>query len=353
MAFQSGEVSTDELIEAQAYVWNHTFAFVNSVSLKCAIQLGIPDAIHKHGHPITLSQLVESLHADHTKSQCIHRLMRLLVQSKFFTQDTTQEEARYWLTPASRLLLRKASLTVAPLVLLILDPILTEPWFHMSEWLTNERHLTPFEAAHGSMFWERMAHESGLGSLFEEAMRTDSRLVAHVLVRDYKHVFEGIKTLADVGGGTGTMAKAIVDALPGIKCLVLDLPHVVAGLESTHKLRYVGGDMFEAIPAADAVLLKWIMHDWDDDKCLKILKRCKEAVGTGGKVMIIDVVVDVKREDDKVVEDQLYFDMAMMTYFNGKERSEKEWAKLFSDAGFTSYKITHAFGVRSLLEAYP
>lgn len=98
------------------------------------------------------------------------------------------------------------------------------------------------------------------------------------------------------------------------------------------------------------------MHDWDDDSCLKILKRCKDAVasnGTGGKVMILDAVVDVNREDDKVVEDQLYFDMTMMTYFNGKERSEKEWAKLFSDAGFTSYKITHAFGVRSLLEVYP
>lgn len=98
------------------------------------------------------------------------------------------------------------------------------------------------------------------------------------------------------------------------------------------------------------------MHDWDDDSCLKILKRCKDAVasnGTRGKVMIIDVVVDIHKQDDEVVEDQLYFDMAMMSYFNSKERSEQEWAKLLSDAGFTSYKITPAFGVRSLIEVYP
>lgn len=98
---------------------------------------------------------------------------------------------------------------------------------------------------------------------------------------------------------------------------------------------------------------QWIIHDWNDEEGLKILKRCRDAIVDGGKVMIIDVVVDVNHEDGEVLEDQLYFDMAMMSYFNAKERSEKEWAKLFSDAGFTSYKITPAFGVRSLIEVYP
>lgn len=254
----SGELSREQLLEAQAHVWNHMFAFTNSMSLKCAIQLGIPDIIHNHGHPITLSRLVESIPIDKAKTQCVHRLMRVLVHSKFFIQDndSDDQEARYWLTPASRLLLKGAPLTVAPLVLITLDPILTKPWHHMSEWLTHNRYLTQFEAAHGSQFWERAANEPSLNSLFDEAMRSDSRLIAHVLVRDYKHVIEGIGTLVDVAGGTGTMAKAIVDAVPSMKCIVLDLPHVVAGLESTGSLSYVGGDMFESIPPADAVLLK-------------------------------------------------------------------------------------------------
>lgn len=260
MALQNGDISLsrEQLLEAQAHIWNHMYAFTNSMSLKCAIQLGIPDIIHNHGHPMTLSRLVQSIPIDKAKTQCVHRLMRVLVHSKFFIQDndSDDQEARYSLTPASRLLLKGAPLTVAPLVLVVLDPILTKPWHHMSEWLTHNRNLTPFEVAHGSLFWERAANEPSMSSLFDEAMRSDSRLIAHVLVRDYKHVMEGIGTLVDVGGGTGTMAKAIVDAVPSVKCIVLDLPHVVAGLESTDSLSYVGGDMFESIPPADAVLLK-------------------------------------------------------------------------------------------------
>lgn len=71
-------------------------------------------------------------------------------------------------------------------------------------------------------------------------------------------------------------------------------------------------------------------------------------------MIIVDMIMNVHEGDDKVKEDQLFFDMAMMAYLNGKERSEEEWAKLLlDDAGFTSYKITPAFGVRSLIEVYP
>ncbi|KAL0405081.1 UNVERIFIED_CONTAM: putative O-methyltransferase 3 [Sesamum latifolium] len=71
------------------------------------------------------------------------------------------------------------------------------------------------------------------------------------------------------------------------------------------------------------------------------------------KVMIIDMVLDVYGGDDKAVETHLFFDIAMMSYIDGKERTNKEWAKLFFDSGFTSYKITPAFGLRSLIEVYP
>ncbi|KAL0311165.1 UNVERIFIED_CONTAM: 8-hydroxyquercetin 8-O-methyltransferase [Sesamum angustifolium] len=103
--------------------------------------------------------------------------------------------------------------------------------------------------------------------------------------------------------------------------------------------------------------MQWILHDWNDEDCVKILKKCKEAI-TGKdmgdtKVMIIDMVLDVYGGDDKAVETHLFFDIAMMSYINGKERTKKEWAKLFFDSGFTSYKITPAFGLRSFIEVYP
>nr|Q93WU2.1 RecName: Full=Eugenol O-methyltransferase; AltName: Full=(Iso)eugenol O-methyltransferase EOMT1; AltName: Full=S-adenosysl-L-methionine:(Iso)eugenol O-methyltransferase EOMT1 [Ocimum basilicum]AAL30424.1 eugenol O-methyltransferase [Ocimum basilicum] len=357
MALQKVDISlsTEQLLQAQVHVWNHMYAFANSMSLKCAIQLGIPDILHKHGRPMTLSQLLQSIPINKEKTQCFQRLMRALVNSNFFIEEnnSNNQEVCYWLTPASCLLLKEAPLTVTPLVQVVLDPTFTNPWHHMSEWFTHEKHATQFEAANGCTFWEKLANEPSKGRFFDEAMSCDSRLIAHVFTKDYKHVIEGIRTLVDVGGGNGTMAKAIVEAMPTIKCTVIDLPHVVAGLESTDNLNYIGGDMFQSIPSADAILLKSIIHDWDDVEGLKILKKCKDAVVMGGKVIIIDVVVGVNHDIDEVLEDQLHFDMAMMCYFNAKERTMSEWEKLIYDAGFKSYKLTPAFGVRSLIEAYP
>ncbi|KAL0399989.1 UNVERIFIED_CONTAM: putative O-methyltransferase 3, partial [Sesamum radiatum] len=102
----------------------------------------------------------------------------------------------------------------------------------------------------------------------------------------------------------------------------------------------------------------WLLHDWNDESCLKILKKCKETIARGknqarAKVMIVDMVLDVHERDDRAIETCLFFDMALIPYVSGRERTEKEWAKLFFDAGFTSYKITPAFGLRSLIEVYP
>ncbi|GMI70066.1 hypothetical protein like AT4G35150 [Hibiscus trionum] len=195
-------------------------------------------------------------------------------------------------------------------------------------------------------------------------MASDARLVSSVLIDKCKGSFEGLDSLVDVGGGTGTLAKAIADAFPHLDCTIFDLPHVVAGQQDSGNLKYVGGDMFKDVPVADAVLLKWILHDWNDDECLKILKRCKEAISNQEKVVMIKkkvmtvdmVVMDKEKVNDetmKLMETQMFFDMLMMVLQTGRERREEEWAKLFFAAGFSNYKITTILGLRSLIEVYP
>ncbi|KAH7533246.1 hypothetical protein FEM48_Zijuj04G0109900 [Ziziphus jujuba var. spinosa] len=101
---------------------------------------------------------------------------------------------------------------------------------------------------------------------------------------------------------------------------------------------------------------QWILHDWSDEESVKILKKCKEAItdkGKNGKVIIIDMMMENKKGDEESIETQLFFDMMMMMLVTGKERTEKEWAKLFSDAGFNNYSITPILGLRSLIEVYP
>ncbi|XP_031251313.1 probable O-methyltransferase 3 [Pistacia vera] len=349
-----------ELLQAQAHVWNHIFSFINSMSLKCAIQLGIPDAIHYHGKPMTLNQLITALPVHPSKTLFVYRLMRILTHSGFFTlqkvsENGEEEEYVYAITTSSLLLLKDSPLSVSPFLMAMLNPVLTTPWHHLSTWFQNGD-STPFDTAHGEKFWEYAEKEPKVNHLFNEAMASDARLVTSVVIDKCKHVFKGLKSLIDVGGGTGTVAKAIAKAFPNLECTVYDLPHVVADMQSHDNLKYAGGNMFEAVPSADAVLLKWILHDWSDEECVKILKKCKEAItsnGKMGKVIIIDMLVEKKEGNDESTETQLYFDMLMMVLVSGKERDEKEWAKLFLEAGFTRYKINPILGLRSLIEVYP
>lgn len=103
--------------------------------------------------------------------------------------------------------------------------------------------------------------------------------------------------------------------------------------------------------------LQWILHDWNDDECVKILKKCKESLlkkGNEGKVIIIDMVLDTKKGDiNESGKTQLFFDMLMTVLVKGKERNDKEWIKLISLAGFSDYKIIPILGLRSLIEVYP
>ncbi|XP_034924826.1 trans-resveratrol di-O-methyltransferase [Populus alba] len=353
-----GNLHGAELLQAQAHVWNHIFNFINSMSLKCAIQLGIPDAIHNHGKPMTLSELVAVLPIHPSKAPGVYRLMRILVHSGFFATQNDSGETEgegYVLTNASQLLIKDNPLSVTPFLLAMLDPILTQPWHYVSAWFQNDV-SSSFCTAHQRTFWEFAGNETKLNNFFNEAMASDARLVSSVLVNECKGVFEGLNSVVDVGGGTGTVAKAIAKEFQHLDCTVFDLPHVVAGLEGSENLKYLGGDMFEAIPQADAILLKWILHDWNDEECVKILKQCKEAIkgqGGGGKVIIIDMVVENNKEEEGSTETQLFFDMLMMILVTGKERNEKEWAKLFTDAGFSHYKINPVLGLRSLIEVYP
>ncbi|KAL5697458.1 hypothetical protein ACHQM5_028593 [Ranunculus cassubicifolius] len=215
---------------------------------------------------------------------------------------------------------------------------------------------TPIEAAYGMSLWNYCDEHPEFRKCFQEAMTSDAKFLMGTIVKDCKTLFQGSTSLVDVGGGTGTAAKAISEAFPNLRCTVFDLPNVVFNLEGTENIQFVGGDMFEFIPSADIILLKWIMHGWSDEECVKILKRCREAIPSkddGGKVIIIDIVIDCEKGEFKSTESQLCFDILMMVVVTGKERTETEWEKLFQQAGFTSYKITHALGLRSIIEVFP
>ena len=249
----------NELFQVQCHLYKHIFGFIDSMSIKCAVQLGIPDIIHNHGQPITFPELVSKLHIHPKKTCCLHRLMRLLVHSGFFTktkihENQEKEEEAYTLTLLSRFILKDKVTNLSPFILALLDPVLVSPWQFLGDWFQGSE-LTPFEKAHGMGFWDFCDQSPEFNTIFNEAMASDSKQIS-LVVKDYSPIFEGLGSLVDVGGGTGTVARIISEAFPHTKYTVFDLPHVVANLPDNENLNYVGGDMFQYIPPADAILIK-------------------------------------------------------------------------------------------------
>ncbi|KAJ0462015.1 putative trans-resveratrol di-O-methyltransferase [Helianthus annuus] len=287
--------------------------------------------------------------------------MRILVHAGFFSIQSLpsvdrEEREGYSLTPASRLLLKEESLNITPLFLVFLDPIMLDPWQNMSKWLRNENDINPFQTTHGKMAYELAVEDPKLYQSINEGMASDRRLVASVILKHSKGIFEELDSVVDVGGGTGTFAKCIAEAFPNLSYINFDLPQVVKGLEGSKNLSFVGGDMFETIPKAQVVLFKWVLHNWSDEECAEILKRCKEAIPTkenGGKVIIIEIVLKDEELGNKTLETQLFYDMFEFTTTKGRQRSEKDWAKLFHDACFSGYKIYPVLGISSVIEVYP
>ncbi|CAN0913058.1 Probable O-methyltransferase 3 [Linum grandiflorum] len=223
----------------------------------------------------------------------------------------------------------------------------------MSAWFrsSGDDKDDPFAFSHGGKKVYQLINETFLG---------DSLLLGKVLVTKFRSSFEGLTSLVDVGGNTGTTAKAIAEAFPDIKCTVFDLPHVISSTPSGKfgNLNYVGGDMFEGIPSADAVLFKWVLLDWSDESCLKILKQCKKSVTStknpAGKVMIIDHVLDHEScRDGASTETLLLFDLVTMGATEGTARTEQQWRELFREAGFSDYRISPLCGLRAFIQVFP
>ena len=248
-----------ELLQAQTHLYKHVFSYMHSMSLKCAVQLNIPDVIHKHGKPITLPELATSLNVCPTKRTSLYRLMRILVQSGFFATTkiaSGQEDGElgYILTPPSNLLVKDNPNCLSPFVMSMLDPNIVFPSHQLADCFRGNENC-PFEKAHGMTVWDHSIQNPEIYNLFNEAMACDSQMT-NLAIRDVKYVFEGIGSIVDVGGGTGSLARFISEAFPEMKCVVLDLPSAVANSKGTNNLEFVGGDMFQYIPSADAVILK-------------------------------------------------------------------------------------------------
>jgi ubiquinone/menaquinone biosynthesis C-methylase UbiE len=167
--------------------------------------------------------------------------------------------------------------------------------------------------------------------------------------------FLSIGNLVEVAGGRGSLLASILKANPTTKGILFDLPHVIEGarhfIESeglSERCELVAGDFFESVPKdGDAYLLKHIVHDWDDERAIMILKNCHRAIRSNGKLLVVEMVIPEGNEPffGKLLDLQV-----LVNYSGGCERTQAEYQTLFEAAGFTLTRIIPTACPLSIIE---
>lgn len=212
-----------------------------------------------------------------------------------------------------------------------------------------------FDHVYGMDLWHYYREENPqAGSIFNEAMSDVSNIVCAVAPRFYD--FSSFQTIIDVGGGGGKLLIALLTAFPHLRGLVFDQPHVIglareqiAAAHLTARCTALGGDFFESLPSgADVCLLKSVLHDWDDEDCIRILKNCRRALPSGGRLLVIDAVIGDEKGDGAFAK---LLDVQMLIEQRGREQTTAEFQALFAAAGFRLNRVVRLPTIQDLVEA--
>ena len=190
----------------------------------------------------------------------------------------------------------------------------------------------------GKSHWEALRELPEQAAQFNAAMVEDTRRVAASFVGAYD--FDGVGTVIDVGGGSGALLAAVLAAHPQLHGVLFDLPQGLADAREklaaegvADRVSLVEGSFFEEVPQADLYLLKWIIHDWDDERAVAILKTCRRAMQTGSRLVLLERILPEHVDADRDVLDVVMGDLNMMVVLGGRERAAEEYRHLLEGAG--------------------
>ncbi|KAH6805017.1 O-methyltransferase 1 [Perilla frutescens var. frutescens] len=308
--------------------------------VKSAIDLNLLQLIKKSGgEGASASQLVAQLPATNPDAaDMIDRILRLLTAHSVLTCTLHKlpdggVERRYSAAPVCEFLTpNEDGVSVAPASIMLQDRVLMESWYHMKDAILEGG--IPFNRAYGKSVFEYSGTDPRFNKIFNEAMYQQSTIFMKRIL-DIYNGFEGLNSLLDVGGGTGASSKLIVSKYPSIKAINFDLPHVIQQATPHPGVEHVGGDMFVALPKADAIFMKWICHDWSDAHCVKVLKNCYDSLPENGKVIVAESILPEDPQSWSKALLAINGDVIMLNAnLGGKERTEVEFQALAQQAGF-------------------
>lgn len=192
-------------------------------------------------------------------------------------------------------------------------------------------------------------------AIFDGAMTSVTTIVEAAIVGAYD--FSTIRMLVDVGGGHGRLLSGILRRNPALRGMLFDLPHVVEGAKTSFaaqglsdRVEVRSGNFFESVPAGgDTYLMKLILHDWDDERCVRLLRNSREAMGPEGRLLVVEGVVSPPGEAAL----HKLLDLEMLVMLGGRERTAEEFRALFEAAGFRLARVIPTESTLKILEGVP
>jgi hypothetical protein len=275
----------------------------------------------------------------------LYRLLRALAAIGLLVEDAA---GGFVLTERGDLLRAAHPQSLAAMARLEEGPQHYALWKHLPA-MIRDGTQNAFVREFGCMAFDHAKRDRDYAERFDQAMTSYSAAQsAQVLAALSGADLSGVRVFCDVAGGRGYMTCALLQAYPHLSGIVLDLPDVVAdrdalwarklGLEP--RCRHVGGDMFKNVPKADAYGLKMILHDWNDDECVAILETMRRGAAGPARVFIMEHIVPAP----DVPHFAKLFDVHMMCWGTGQERTEAQYAELLRRAGWRKVASHHAPG---------
>ncbi|XP_073064297.1 caffeic acid 3-O-methyltransferase 2-like [Primulina eburnea] len=325
--------------------------------LKVALELDLFEIMKNKGPDAFISpaELVAEIPTNNPEAHnMVDRILRLLASYSILncrvkTLPDGGVERLYSLAPVCKFYTKNDDgVSLAPMLIMNLDKVHLETWYHLKDAILEGG--VPFEKVYKMSTFEYHGTDPRFNKVFNRAMSNSSTILMKRILDTYEG-FKGLGTLVDVGGGIGDSLKMILSKHPTVKAINFDLPHVIRDAPSYSGMEHMGGDMFVSVPNGDAIIMKWVLHDWSDIHCLKILKRCHEALPNNGKIIVVERILSENSREDFICN--LQIDMLMLAHSpGGKERTENEFHALAKQAGFKESRTVCCVLPLSVMEFY-
>jgi hypothetical protein len=313
-----------------------------SQAIYAAAKLGIADLL-KDG-PKSSDELA---HVTGMHAQSLYRLLRALASMGVFVENA---DGRFGLTPLAEYLRTGVPGSLRAFMLLNSELQYRAYGEILHSLQTGE---TAFKLVCGQELFPFLTQHPAAAAVFDEAMTGYTTQVSAAVAAAYG--FSQFGTLVDVGGGHGILLTTILQANPALRGVLFDLPHVaedakqrLAAAGLAERCTSIGGDFFAAVPqGGDAYLLKWIIHDWDEERAVTLLKNCHRAMAENGKLLLIEAVIP----PGNAPFFHNFLDLTMLVVTGGRERTGAEYRALLAAAGFRLTQIIPTQSEMSVIEA--